>query len=53
MRFNDGATDPKAHASPVPLGGKERIEYLICLLRGQSDAGITHRQHKLLVLRPL
>jgi hypothetical protein len=38
---------------PLALGGKERIEDLICLLRGQSDAGITDRQHKLLVLRPL
>ena len=43
MRFHDGAADPKSHAGAVRLGGKERIEDLIRLLRGQTHAGIADR----------
>jgi hypothetical protein len=49
MRFNDGTADPKSHAAPVRFGGKEGIEYLIRLLRGQPHAGIADRHPKLLV----
>jgi len=26
MRFDDGTADPKSHAGPLRLGGKERIK---------------------------
>src|SRR6267378_6362827 len=41
VRFHDRAADGQPHAGPVRLRGKERVEDLICLLRGQADAGVT------------
>jgi hypothetical protein len=35
VRFNDGTADPKPHAEAVRFGGKESIEYLVRLFRGQ------------------
>src|ERR1700682_48925 len=51
MRFNDGAADPKSHAGAVSLSGKEGIEDLVRLLRGQPNAGVADRHHYLLALR--
>src|SRR6202521_1879134 len=51
MRFNDGAADPKSHTGAVSLGGKEGIEDLVRLLRGQPSAGIADRHHDLLAVR--
>ena len=36
--FHDGAADAKPHPCPVKLGGEERIEYLVSLLRRKSYA---------------
>src|ERR1700730_3413376 len=52
MRFNDGAADPKSHASAVRFGGKERIEDLVRLL-GQPNASIADGHHNFLVFRSL
>jgi len=49
MRFNDGTADPKSHAGPLRLGGKERIKDLIGLLRREPHAGIADRDHQLAV----
>ena len=40
MRLDDGAADPESHAGAVGLGGKKRIEDLVCPLRWQTYAGI-------------
>ncbi len=47
MRFHDGAADTKSHACAITLGGKERIKYLVRLLRRQTHAGIADRDHQL------
>src|ERR1700675_1987275 len=51
MRFYDGAADAKSHAGAVSLSGKEGIEDLVRLLRGEAHAGIADRHHELLALR--
>src|SRR6202521_1927954 len=51
IRFNDGAADPKSHTGAVSLGGKEGIEDLVRLLRGQPYAGIADRHQDLLAVR--
>jgi hypothetical protein len=53
MRFNDGAADGQSHTDPMRLCGKERIEDLVRLLRGQTYAGIADAHHKLPVFRSL
>ena len=40
MRFDDGAADAKPHACAVRFGGKERLEDLPRVLRGQPHARI-------------
>ena len=49
MRFDDGTADPKSHAGPLRLGGKERIKDLIRLLRREPHACIADRDHQLAV----
>jgi len=51
MRFNYGAADGQSHADPMRLRGKEGVEDLVRLLRGQPHAGIADTNHKLLVSR--
>ena len=51
MRFNYGATDGQSHADPMGLRGKEGVEDLVRLLRGQPHTGIADTHHKLLVSR--
>src|SRR6266481_8042325 len=51
VRFNDGAADPKSHTGAVSLSGKEGVEDLLRLLRGQPHAGIADRHHYLFALR--
>ncbi len=53
IRFDDGSADAKSHAGPVGLGGKEGIEDLLRLLRGQPHAGISDGHHNFLVFRSL
>ena len=43
MRFDNRAADAKSHAGAVSLGGKEGVKDLICLVPGQSHAGIADR----------
>src|ERR1700674_3905654 len=50
MRFNDRAADPKSHPGAVSLGGKEGIENLVRLLRGQPHTGIANRHHYLFAI---
>src|SRR3981189_1559409 len=49
MRFNYGAADGQSHADPMRLRGKEGVEDLVRLLRGQPHAGIADTNHKLLL----
>src|SRR5438445_4882929 len=53
MRLNDRAADGESHTRAVRLGGKERLEDLAPLLRGQPHAGIADGHHNLLVFRLL
>jgi hypothetical protein len=36
MRFDDGAANPKSHAGPIQLGGKEGIEVAASLRDGPN-----------------
>jgi len=49
MRFDNRAADAKSHAGAVSLGGKEGVKDLICLVSGQSHAGIADRQQQFVV----
>src|SRR6202171_2893734 len=53
MRFHDRTADAKSHTRAMTLGGKEGVEDLICLLRGQSHAGVADGYHKFLILDSL
>src|SRR5246127_5284789 len=53
MRLDNGSADPKSHSGAVWFGGKERIEDLVCLLRGQPHASIADRDQELFVFRSL
>src|SRR6266446_8226611 len=53
MRFNDRSADAKSHAGAVRLGGKECVEDLVRLLRGQPHARIADGHEDLLVLSSL
>jgi hypothetical protein len=53
VRFNNGAADPQPHARAVSLGGKERIEELVLLLRRQPRARIADRDQHLTILAAL
>src|SRR5713101_9675981 len=53
MRFNDRAADGQTHSGPLRLRRKERLEYLVRLLRGKPYAGIADGHLKLLVFRSL
>src|SRR6267143_111938 len=53
VRFNNGAADPQSHARAVSLGGKERIEDLVCLLRWNPHARIADRDQHLTILTAL
>ena len=51
MRFDNGSADGQPQTSTVNLGGEESIEYLVRLLRGQSQAGIADgHQNKVIFL---
>src|SRR5712672_1272986 len=49
MRLNDRSTDGQPHAGPVNLGGKECLEDLFRLLRGESHSGIADRDQQLTI----
>src|SRR5271154_4566239 len=51
MRFDDVPADAQSHAGAMKLGGKERIENLIRLLRGQPHAGIADGHENFLVIQ--
>ncbi len=51
MRLDDGAADGQSHAGPVTLRREERVEDLVCLLRGQPNASIADANHELLAFR--
>ena len=51
MRFHNRSADPQSHTSPVKLGGKERVENLIRVLRGQSHAGIADGHEDVVVFQ--
>jgi len=48
MRLNDGAADPESHAGAMGFGGKERVEDVVRMLRGQANAGIADGHQKLI-----
>src|SRR5882762_4988575 len=49
MRLDNGSADAKAHTGSVKFGGKECVEDLVPLLRGQPDSGIADGHQHLLV----
>src|SRR6266849_6978701 len=53
MRLNDRPTDGQPHTSPVILGGKECLEDLFRLLRGQSHTGVADGDQQLTTLAHL
>src|SRR6266404_9067249 len=53
MRLNDGPADGESHTRAVRLGGKERLENLVPLLRGQTHSAISDGHQNLLVFRSL
>src|ERR1700730_14275918 len=53
MRLDNRAADWESHTGTVSLRGEERAEDLFGLLRWQSDASITDRDHQLAILDPL
>src|ERR1700730_19395663 len=49
MRFSNGAADGQAHTGSLNLRGKECIEDLVRLFRGQPHAGIANRDQQLTI----
>src|SRR6202040_4318907 len=51
VRFNNRPTDGQSHPGPAILGGKECLEDLFGLLRGQSHTSIADRNQQVTVAR--